>query len=46
MLCFRDFPIAKNFMDKREGEVSGFPSEKFLSNSAEKNSWGDPLGSQ
>ena len=36
-LCFRNFPVAK-FMDKREGEVSRFSAEKFLSNSSEKSS--------
>ena len=36
MLCFRKVLVAKNFMDKREGEVSRCSFEKFLSNSAEK----------
>ena len=36
MLCFRKFLVAIKFMDKREGEVSRFPSKKFLSHSAEK----------
>ena len=29
MLCFRKFLVAKKFMDKREREVSRFPSKKF-----------------
>ena len=29
MLCFRKLLLAKKFMDKREGEVSRFPSKKF-----------------
>ena len=29
MLCFRNYPIAKMFMDKREGEVSTFLSNCF-----------------
>ena len=37
MLCFRKIRVAKKFMDKREGEVSRFPVENFLSHSAEKN---------
>ena len=37
MLCFRKFPVAKKFMDKRGGGgVSGFSFEIFLSHSAEK----------
>ena len=36
MLCFRDFPVAKEFMDKRGGGVSRFSFENFLSDSAEK----------
>ena len=37
MLCFRKFPVAKKFMDKRgEGGVSRFSVENFLSHSAEK----------
>ena len=35
MLCFRKFPVAKKFMDKRGGGVSRFPVEKVLSHSAE-----------
>ena len=35
MLCFRKFPVAKKFMDKRGGGVSRFYVEKFLSHSAE-----------
>ena len=38
LLAFRNFLIAKKFMDKREGEVSRLSSEKVSSNSAEKNS--------
>ena len=38
MLSFRNFLIAKKFMDKREGEVSKFSFEIFLSHSAEKKS--------
>ena len=29
MLCFRKFPVAKKFMDKRGGEVSRFSFEIF-----------------
>ena len=29
MLCFRKLLVAKKFMDKREGEVSRFPSKNF-----------------
>ena len=36
MLCFRKFLVAKKFLDKREGEVSRFSYEKFLSHSAEE----------
>ena len=36
MLCFRKFLVAKKTMDKREGEVSRFPSKNFLSHIAEK----------
>ncbi len=36
VLCFGKFLEAKKFMDKREGEVSGFSIESFLSHSAEK----------
>ena len=35
MLCFRKFLVAKKFMDKREGGVSRFSVENFLSHSAE-----------
>ena len=40
MLCFRSFPVAKKFMDKRGGgggggEVSRFSFESFLSDGAE-----------
>ena len=33
MLYFSKFLVAKNSMDKREGEVSRFSFEKFLSHS-------------
>ena len=36
MLCFKKFLVMKKFMDKREGEVSTFSFENFLSHSAEK----------
>ena len=36
MLCFRKFLVAKKYMDKKEGEVSRFSFEIFLSHSAEK----------
>ena len=36
VLCFGMFPVAKKFMDKREGGVSKFSVENFLSQSAEK----------
>ena len=36
MLCFRKFPVAKKFMDKRWGGVSRFSVEDFLSRSSEK----------
>ena len=36
VLCFRKILLAKMFMDKREGEVSRFSIEIFLSHSAEK----------
>ena len=36
MLCFRKNPLAKKFMNKREGELSRFSFETFLSHSAEK----------
>ena len=35
MLCFRKFPVAKKFTDKRGGGVSRFSVENFLSHSAE-----------
>ena len=34
-LCFRNFPVAKKFMDKREGKYQDF-FEKFFFHSAEK----------
>ena len=42
MLCFRNFPVAKKFMDKREGEVSRFPS-KIICLTMLKNSVGEPF---
>ena len=30
MMCFRKFLVAKKSMDKREGEVSRFPSKVFF----------------
>ena len=30
MMCFRKFLVAKKSMDKREGEVSRFPSKFFF----------------
>ena len=41
MLCFRKLLVTKKFMDKRDGEVSRFPSI-FLSHSAEKCRTGTP----
>ena len=35
MLCFRKILVAKKFMDKREGVVSSFSFESFLSHNAE-----------
>ena len=29
MLCFRNFPVAKQFMDKRGGEYQELPSKFF-----------------
>ena len=36
MLCFRKFLVAKNFMDKKEGEVSRFPWNVFCLTVTEK----------
>ena len=36
MLCFRKTLLMKKFMDKREGEISRFSFEIFLSHNAEK----------
>ena len=36
MLCFRNFPEAKKFMDKREREVSRLSVDIFWSHNAEK----------
>ena len=42
--CFRNFPVAKNFMDKMGGGVSRLSVENFLSHSAQNfHEWGDPL---
>ena len=35
MLCFRKLLVAKKFMDKKEGVVTKFSVENFLSESAE-----------
>ena len=42
MLCFRKFPVAKKFMDKREREVSRFPSKIFCL-TVPKNAVGEPF---
>ena len=42
MLCFRKFLVAKKFMDKREGEISRFPS-KILCLTVPKNFVGEPF---
>ncbi len=42
MLCFRTFPVAKKFMDKR-GWVQDFPLKFCLSQSAEKFRMGNLL---
>ena len=42
MLCFRKFLVAKKFMDKREREVSRFPSKKFCL-TVPKNFVGEPF---
>ena len=36
MLCFRKLLVAKKFMDKKEGGVTIFSVDNFLSESAEK----------
>ena len=41
MLCLRKFLVAKKFMDKREGEVSRFPSKIFCL-TVPKNAVGEP----
>ena len=43
MLCFRKFPVAKKFMDKRGGEYQDFPLIFFVSQ-CRKVSQGNPLG--
>ena len=35
MLCFRKLLVAKKFLDKKEGGVTKFSVENFLSESAE-----------
>ena len=35
MLCFRKIPVAKKFMDKREGGISRFSFKSFSSDGAE-----------
>ena len=40
VLCLRKVLVANNIMDKREGEVSRFSFENFLSDCAEKNGRG------
>ena len=42
MLCFRTIPVAKKFLDKREGEISRFPFELVVSN-CQKMPKGNPL---
>ena len=42
MLCIREFPVAKKFMDKREGEVSRFPF-KFFYLKASQNAEREPF---
>ena len=42
MLCFRKFPVAKKFMDKRGGKYQNFPS-KFFCLIMPKNSVGEPF---
>ena len=42
MLCIRNIPVAKKFMDKREGEVSRFPF-KFFCLKVSKNAEGEPF---
>ena len=44
MLCFRKFPVAKKFMDKKgEGEYQDFPSKIFCL-TIPKNFVGEPFG--
>ena len=42
MLCFRKFPVAKKFMDKRVGGVSRFSVELFCL-TVPKNAVGEPF---
>ena len=42
MLCFRKFLAVKKFMERREGEVSRFPSKIFCL-TVPKNAVGEPL---
>ncbi len=44
MLCFREIPVVKKFMDKKEGEVSRFSVSNFLPHSAEKSRRGTLYG--
>ena len=41
-MCFRKFLVEKKFMDKREGEVSRFPS-KIICLTVPKNAVGEPF---
>ena len=41
VMCFRKILVAKKIMDKREGEVSKFSVENFLSQSAKKGRGGN-----
>ena len=42
MLCFRKFLVAKNFMDKNEGQISNFLPNKF-GLKVPQNAVGNPL---
>ena len=42
MLCFRKFPVAKKFMDKKGAEYQDFPS-KFICVRVPKNVVGEPF---
>ena len=43
MLCFRKFPAAKKFLDKKGGGVSRFSVENFFVSQCRKNSQGEPF---